>query len=214
MSPSNSTSLIMDTDDIGKFPQSHLPLSRMKTRRALFLTSHDWLCGLEKYTWSPYKSTTRTKEISKQRSEGIADGRDKIAIIQPVLHQTWLVQCKVIREPESRNAVDWHGVRGGKYILKTPGNAISETFNFKMSLDALALKSFCLCCEFQSRCISARYLKTFLQPWLCNSCWVKPCWNMDLLLLLLLLLLEGATSRRYCYFRSSMCLSIYVPLLI
>ena len=46
-----------------------------------------------------------------------------------------------------------HGVRGGKYILKTPGNAISETFNFKMSLDASALKSFCLCCEFQSRCI-------------------------------------------------------------
>ena len=29
-----------------------------------------------------------------------------------------------------------HGVRGGKYLLKTPGNTISETLNFKISLDA------------------------------------------------------------------------------
>ena len=33
-----------------------------------------------------------------------------------------------------------HGVRGGKYLLKTPGNTISETLNFKISLDASALK--------------------------------------------------------------------------
>ena len=38
----------------------------------------------------------------------VADGRDKIAIFQPVLHQTCLVQCNVIREPESRNAGIWN----------------------------------------------------------------------------------------------------------
>ena len=46
-----------------------------------------------------------------------------------------------------------HGVHGGKYLLKTPGNTISETLNFKMSLDALALKNLYLWCEFQSRLI-------------------------------------------------------------
>ena len=29
-----------------------------------------------------------------------------------------------------------HAIRGGKYLLKTPGTTISETLNFKMSLDA------------------------------------------------------------------------------
>ena len=43
-----------------------------------------------------------------------------------------------------------HGVRGGKYLLKTPGNAISKTLNFKMFLDASAFKNLCLWCEFQS----------------------------------------------------------------
>ena len=32
----------------------------------------------------------------------------------------------------------------GKFPLKTPGNAISETLYFKISLDALALKNLCL----------------------------------------------------------------------
>ena len=36
---------------------------------------------------------------SKQRSELIADGRDKLAIIQPVLRGI-CVPCKVIRKPE------------------------------------------------------------------------------------------------------------------
>ena len=40
-----------------------------------------------------------------------------------------------------------HGDCGGKYLLKTPGNGISETLNFKMSVDASALRNFC---EFQS----------------------------------------------------------------
>ena len=39
-----------------------------------------------------------------------------------------------------------HGIRSGKYLLKT----ISETLNFKMSLDGSALKNLCLWCEFQS----------------------------------------------------------------
>ena len=44
-----------------------------------------------------------------------------------------------------------YGVRGGKFLLKTPGNGISETLNLKMSLDASALKDLCLWREFQSR---------------------------------------------------------------
>ena len=56
-----------------------------------------------------------------------------------------------------------HGIRGGELLLKTPGNAISVTLNFKMSLDASALKNLCLWCEFQSPyySFSACYLKTF-----------------------------------------------------
>ena len=37
-----------------------------------------------------------------------------------------------------------------RWKIKTPGNAISETLNFKMSLDALAFKNLCLWREFQS----------------------------------------------------------------
>ena len=33
-----------------------------------------------------------------------------------------------------------HGIHSGKYILKTPGNAISETMSFKISLGASAHK--------------------------------------------------------------------------
>ena len=41
--------------------------------------------------------------------------------------------------------VFWHGIRGGgEYLLQTPENAISETLNFKMLLDATALKNLCL----------------------------------------------------------------------
>ena len=42
-------------------------------------------------------------------------------------------------------------IYSGKFPLKTPGNAISETLYFKISLDASALKNLCLWCEFQSR---------------------------------------------------------------
>ena len=52
-----------------------------------------------------------------------------------------------------------HGVHGGKYLLKTPGNGISKTLNFKMSLVALALKNLCLWCEFQNRLLQALQLK-------------------------------------------------------
>ena len=55
-------------------------------------------------------------------------------------------------------------VHGGKYFLKTPGNAISKTLNFKMSLDASALKNLCLWWKFQSRLlfIISLILKIFL----------------------------------------------------
>ena len=57
-----------------------------------------------------------------------------------------------------------HGVRGGKFLLKTPGNAISESINFRMSLDTSTLKNLCLWCEFQSRLlfIISLLLKNFL----------------------------------------------------
>ena len=41
-----------------------------------------------------------------------------------------------------------HSVCGRKYLLETPGNAISETLNFKMSLDASVSKNLCFWCEF------------------------------------------------------------------
>ena len=51
-----------------------------------------------------------------------------------------------------------------KYLLKTPGNGLSQTLTYRMSLDALALKNLCLWCEFQSRLlfIISLLLKTFL----------------------------------------------------
>ena len=57
-----------------------------------------------------------------------------------------------------------HTVHGGKYFLKTPGNAISKTLNFKMSQDASALKNLCLWWKFQSRLlfIISLILKNFL----------------------------------------------------
>ena len=56
-----------------------------------------------------------------------------------------------------------HGISGWKHLLKTLGNAITETLIFKSSLDALAPKNLCLWCEFHS--LSACYLiKTFWQP--------------------------------------------------
>ena len=68
-----------------------------------------------------------------------------------------------------------HGVRGGKFVLKSPGNAISETLNFKMSLDASALKNLCLWCEFQSRLlvIISLLLKNFFTALLVRSCSFK-----------------------------------------
>ena len=59
-----------------------------------------------------------------------------------------------------------HGVRSGKYLLKNPGNAISETGIFKMFLASSALKNLCLWCKFQSRLlfIISLLLKTFWQP--------------------------------------------------
>ena len=62
-------------------------------------------------------------------------------------------------------------VRGGKFLLKTPGNAISETLNFKMS----ALKNLCLWGEFQSHLlfIISLLLKNFFTALLFRSCSFK-----------------------------------------
>ena len=43
-----------------------------------------------------------------------------------------------------------HGIRGGKYLLKSSGNAISKTLNFKKSPDASPVKFLCLWGKFQS----------------------------------------------------------------
>ena len=64
------------------------------------------------------------------------------------------------------------GVRGGKFLLKSPGNAISETL---MPLDASDLKNLCHWCEFQSHLlyIISLLLKTFLIALLFRSCSFK-----------------------------------------
>ena len=50
------------------------------------------------------KETKKQQQQQQQtKKRKIADGRDKIAIIQPVLRRTYLVQCKVIRKPKFRN---------------------------------------------------------------------------------------------------------------
>ena len=66
-----------------------------------------------------------------------------------------------------------HGVRSGKHLLKTTGNAISKTLNFKMSLDALVLKNLCLWCKFQSCLlfIISLLLKNFLTALVTPMLW-------------------------------------------
>ena len=70
-----------------------------------------------------------------------------------------LESCDVVERPRHFDGIlpsfgcilmKQHGVRGGKYLLKTPGKTIWETLNFKMSLDTLALKNLCPWCKFQS----------------------------------------------------------------
>ena len=66
-----------------------------------------------------------------------------------------------------------HGIRGGKYLLKTSGNTISETLIFKMSLQYMPRPS--RTCAFGASykaayySLSACYLKIFWQPCLLNS---------------------------------------------
>ena len=56
-----------------------------------------------------------------------------------------------------------HGVRGGKYFLKSPGNVISETLNFEIFLDASALKNLCLCASSAYYSLSACHVSPSLQ---------------------------------------------------
>ena len=66
-----------------------------------------------------------------------------------------------------------HSICGGKYLLKTPGNAISETLNFKTSPDASALKNFTFGASSKAAyySLSGCYLKTLLQPCLLKDRW-------------------------------------------
>ena len=68
-----------------------------------------------------------------------------------------------------------HGVRSGKYLLKTPGNAISKTvtLNLKMSLDASALKHLYIWCEFYSHLqfIISLLLENFLTALVTPMLW-------------------------------------------
>ena len=59
-----------------------------------------------------------------------------------------------------------HGVCGGKYLLKTTGNTIFKTLNFKMLLDAPALKNLCVSASSKAAyySLSACYLKLFDSP--------------------------------------------------
>ena len=57
-----------------------------------------------------------------------------------------------------------HGVCSGKHLLKTPGDDIFETLNFRMSLDASALKNLCLWCEFRLLIISLQLKNFFDSP--------------------------------------------------
>ena len=49
------------------------------------------------------KETKKQQQQQQTKKRKIADGRDKIAIIQPVLRRTYLVQCKVVRKPKFGN---------------------------------------------------------------------------------------------------------------
>ena len=70
-----------------------------------------------------------------RKEEGNANARTRL--IWSVKHLNW--------------TMSWNdGVCDGKSLLKTSGNAISETLNFKMSLGASSLKNLCLWCELQS----------------------------------------------------------------
>ena len=62
------------------------------------------------------------------------------------------------------------GIRGGKCLLKTPGNCISKTLNFKMSLDTSALKKLCLWCEFRQLFIISLLLKNVLTALMQGHC--------------------------------------------
>ena len=84
-------------------------------------------------TLNPYLNRFRSVKHSNRAMSWNA--WDISMALSPVLHVFW------------RNNME----SGGKYLLKTPGNAISETLKFKISLDASVLKNLCLWCKFQSR---------------------------------------------------------------
>ena len=49
------------------------------------------------------KETKKQQQQQQTKKRKIADGRDKMATIPPVLRRTYLVQCKVVRKPKFGN---------------------------------------------------------------------------------------------------------------
>ena len=77
-----------------------------------------------------------------------------------------------------------HGIRSGKYLLKTPGNVIPETLNFKMSLDASALKNLCPWCKLCLLFITTLLLKNFLTAlvylsWMTRQDFSEQCYILE-----------------------------------
>ena len=95
------------------------------------------------------------------------------------------------------------GIHGGKYLLKTPGNAISETLNFKIPLVLLPSRTWAFGVSSKATYYSllSSYLKSFWQLWVLHTSDlksnVKVCCSCDYLLLSLLL---SWTFRYYCNF--------------
>ena len=98
------------------------------------------------------------------------------------LWNVWTVRCR-----GTPGTFQWHCSQSCVYSdktawyprwkipLKTPGNAISETLNFHMSLDASALKNLCLWCEFQGHLlfIISLLLKKVLTALTITACYEK-----------------------------------------
>ena len=90
-----------------------------------------------------------------------------------------------------------HGFCSGKYLLKTPGNGISETLNFKMPLNASALKTLCLWCEFESHLlfIISLLLKNSLSALQgCKKSTSGSCMCSKMSLLIISFLLNGSIN--------------------
>ena len=92
---------------------------------------------------------TKSRSVKRSNHAMLWNAWDTLTASFPVLRVFWRSNMASAME---------------KYLLKTPGNRVSETLNSKMSLDASVLKNLCLWCEFQSRLlfVISLPLKNFL----------------------------------------------------